>query len=169
MNKTHGDGRFSESQLGGKGIDVVLERDVKIFHPGNVYLGDNVYVGHNTILKGYYNNNMIIGNGTWIGQNCFFHSAGGLEIGDSVGIAPCVKILTSSHNDQNPLEPVLFQPLNFKKVILKDGCDIGVGAIILPGVTIGMGAIIGAGAVVNKDIPDYSVAVGVPAKIIRKR
>ena len=52
-------------------------------------------------------------------------------------------------------------------VIIKDGAHIGIGAILMPGVTIGKGAVIGAGAVVTKDIPDYSVAIGVPARVIK--
>jgi acetyltransferase-like isoleucine patch superfamily enzyme len=52
-------------------------------------------------------------------------------------------------------------------VSIKDGAHIGIGAIILPGVTIGEGAVIGAGAVVTKDIPPYSVAIGVPARVIK--
>ena len=57
--------------------------------------------------------------------------------------------------------------LKKEKVIIKDGAHIGIGAIILPGVTIGKGSVIGAGAVVTSDIPDYCVAVGVPAKVIK--
>jgi acetyltransferase-like isoleucine patch superfamily enzyme len=53
-------------------------------------------------------------------------------------------------------------------VVIKDGAHIGIGAIIMPGVTIGEGAIIGAGSVVTHDIPPYCVAVGTPAKVIRE-
>nr|WP_143033346.1 DapH/DapD/GlmU-related protein [Prevotellamassilia timonensis] len=55
------------------------------------------------------------------------------------------------------------------KVIIEDDCWIGFNVIILPGVTIGKGSIIGAGAVVTKSIPPYSVAGGVPAKVIKSR
>lgn len=58
-------------------------------------------------------------------------------------------------------------PFKVERVVIKDGVRIGVGAIILPGVTIGEGAVIGAGAVVTKDIPAYSLAVGVPAEVIK--
>ncbi|MCF8297657.1 MAG: acyltransferase [Saprospiraceae bacterium] len=58
-------------------------------------------------------------------------------------------------------------PLITKQVIIEDGAHIGIGSIIMPGVTIGKGAIIGAGSVVTKDIPPYSVAAGVPAKVIK--
>ncbi len=169
MYKTHGSGEIDKSKFDKLGDNVIFETGVLVFHPESIQLADNVYIGHNTILKGYYQNEMIIGQNTWIGQNCFFHSAGGIEIGAAVGIGPMVKILTSTHKETDINKPVLFEPLSFKKVILNDGCDIGVGTVILPGVTIGEGAIIGAGAVVTADIPDYAVAVGSPAKVIRKR
>jgi len=59
--------------------------------------------------------------------------------------------------------------VEFAPVVIEDDCDIGVGAIVLPGVRIGRGAQIGAGAVVAEDVPPYSVAVGVPAKVTRQR
>jgi acetyltransferase-like isoleucine patch superfamily enzyme len=64
-------------------------------------------------------------------------------------------------------KPVMDCPLIYKPVVIKDGAHIGIGSIIMPGVTIGKGTVIGAGSVVTHDIPDYSVAVGVPAKVIK--
>lgn len=63
--------------------------------------------------------------------------------------------------------PVMDLPLKYAPIVIKDGAHIGIGSIIMPGVTIGAGAVIGAGSVVTRDIPDYCVAVGVPAKVIR--
>ena len=57
------------------GVDCVFEAGVLVFHPENIRLGRNVYVGHQAILKGYYRNEMVIGDETWIGQQCFFHFA----------------------------------------------------------------------------------------------
>ena len=91
-HRSHGTGEFAREQLASCGPDCVFERDVMIFHPENVHLGRNVYVGHRTILKGYYVNAMHIGDETWIGQMCFFHSAGGIHIGARVGIGPSVTI-----------------------------------------------------------------------------
>lgn len=167
--RSHGDGNFKLSDFRKFGHNVIIENGVKIFHPGNISIGNNVYIGHNVFLKGYYKNRIDIGNNTWIGQSAFLHGAGGIKIGDFVGIGPYVKILTSFHKDLGIDSLLLFNPLEFKKVIVGDGSDIGIGAIILAGVKIGRGVIIGAGAVVTKDIPDYAVAVGIPAKIIRHR
>jgi len=63
--------------------------------------------------------------------------------------------------------PVKECPLKYAPIVIKDGAHIGIGSIIMPGVTIGKGAVIGAGSVVTKDIPDYTLALGVPAKPIR--
>ncbi len=65
-------------------------------------------------------------------------------------------------------KPVMDCPLKYAPIVIKDGAHIGIGSIIMPGVTIGRGAVIGAGAVVTKDVPDYSLAVGVPARVIKQ-
>ncbi len=169
MAKSHGDGALDTAKLGRLGKDVVFEAGTLIFHPENIEIGDNVYVGHNTILKGYHKNKMEIGDGAWIGQQCFFHSAGGLKIGRNVGIGPGVKIITSSHDGKDAAKPILHTPIVFKPVVIEDGADIGVGAIILPGVTVGEGAQVGAGAVVCEDVEPRAVVAGAPAKTIRKR
>ncbi len=167
--KTHGSGQFTPAQLSRCGDGVVFEPGVLVFHPENIEIGQNVYVGHDTILKGYYKGKMVIGDGTWIGQQCFFHSAGGITIGKNVGVGPGVKIITSMHAEEGLDTPILHSRVSFAPVIVEDDGDIGVGAILLPGVTIGRGAQIGAGAVVTKDVPPYAVAAGVPAKVIRMR
>jgi acetyltransferase-like isoleucine patch superfamily enzyme len=147
----------------------VFEVGVLVFHPENIELGRNVYVGHRAILKGYYRNTMRVGDETWIGQQAFLHSAGGLDIGARVGIGPAVRIITSSHAEAGREIPILSSPIELAQVVIEDDCDIGVGATILPGVRIGRGAQIGAGAVVTEDVPAYCVAVGVPAKVTRER
>lgn len=167
--KSHGDGKFSEKDFAKVGNHVVFERHVLIFHPENIEIGDNVYIGHQTILKGYHKQKMIISEGTWIGQQCFFHSAGGLFIGKNVGIGPGVKIITSSHQGIPRGKPILHTKILFNKVIIEDDCDIGVGSTILPGVKIGRGALIGAGSVVTREIPPWAVAYGAPAKVVRTR
>jgi acetyltransferase-like isoleucine patch superfamily enzyme len=166
---SHGTGAFTPSQFAKLGEGVIFEPGVLVFHPENIEIQDHVYIGHYTILKGYYQNTMIIGSGTWIGQQCFFHSAGGIEIGQDVGIGPGVKIITSSHKLEKTQLPILHQPIEFAPVVLRENCDVGVGAILLPGVTIGIGAQVGAGAVVTNSVDDYAVVAGVPAKFLYYR
>ena len=166
---SHGDGSFNSDDFRGIGNNVIFEKNVLVFHPENIIIGDNVYIGHNTLLKAYHINELHIGQDTWIGQGCFIHGAGGLKIGRAVGIGPMVKILTSTHDDHDLSKPILFHELKFKQVVIGDGSDLGIGSIILPGVIVGEGAIIGAGAVVTRDVPSYTIVAGIPAKVIRKR
>jgi acetyltransferase-like isoleucine patch superfamily enzyme len=168
-NHSHGTGEFSLDQFAACGQGCVFERGVLVFHPENIRLGKNVYLGHQTILKGYYRNTMVIGDETWVGQQCFFHSAGGLTIGCRVGIGPAVKIITSNHQDAGRHLPIISSPVEFAAVTIGDDADIGIGTIVLPGVTIGQGAQIGAGSVVTHDIGPYCVAMGSPARVVRER
>lgn len=167
--RSHGDGSFEVSQFARIGENVIFESGVMVFHPEAIVLGSNIYVGHQTILKGYHRNKLEIGDNSWIGQQCFIHSAGGVMIGRSVGIGPGVKILSSSHSEEGITVPIILSEIVFAQVTIEDECDIGAGTVILPGVTIGKGSQIGAGAVVSKDVPAFSVAAGVPARILRSR
>ena len=92
-----------------------------------------------------------------------------IEIGKGVAITSGVMILCHQRDLSNYKVGMYAMHCLFKqgKVVIEDGAHIGIGAIILPGVTIGKGAVIGAGSVVTKDIPPYSLAVGVPAKVIK--
>lgn len=164
---SHGTGEFSPNQFARLGQNVVFEAGVLVFHPENIEIGDGVYIGHYTILKGYYKNRMVIGDGTWIGQQCFLHSAGGLVIGHNVGIGPGVKIITSYHTLDEMDKPILHSAIVFAPVTIGDDSDIGVGAVILPGVHVGRRVQVGAGAVVTSDVADYAIVAGVPAKVIR--
>ena len=167
--RSHGDGSFDRADFAAIGENVILEAGVMIFHPEHITLGSNVYIGHQTILKAYHRNTLAIGDNSWIGQQCFVHSAGGVSIGRTVGIGPGVRIISSSHTDEGIDVPILLGDIVFGAVVIEDDCDIGTGAIVLPGVRIGRGSQIGAGAVVSKNIPPFSVAAGVPAKVIRSR
>ncbi len=168
-HRSHGSGKFDRSALGSCGPDCVFEAEVLVFHPENVHLGDNVYIGHRTILKGYHQRTLRIGDGSWIGQQCFLHAAGGISLGRSVGVGPCVKILTSWHGEVGRSTPILRSPIEFAPVLVEDDADIGIGAILMPGVTVGRGAQVGAGAVVTKDVPPYAVVAGNPARLLRYR
>ena len=109
-----------------------------------------------------------------IGENCsifpdvFFGSEPYLiTIGNNVRITFGVKFATHDGGVWTQRKKVILEQADvFGKIVVGDNTNIGWNAIILPGVTIGKNCVIGAGAVVTKDIPDNSVAVGVPAKVI---
>jgi acetyltransferase-like isoleucine patch superfamily enzyme len=92
-----------------------------------------------------------------------------VEIGKKVWITAGVIILCHQRDltYHKVGKAVMDCPIKTAKVIIRDGVHIGIGAIILPGVTIGEGAVIGAGAVVAKDVPPYSLALGIPAKVVK--
>lgn len=109
-----------------------------------------------------------IGNNSGLGINCKVR--GPLSIGDDVMMGPDVMILTSSHKTLRTDIPIRNQgSIPPKKVTIKDDVWIGTRVIILPGITIGKGVVIAAGAVVTKDVPDFAVVGGVPAKILKFR
>lgn len=167
--RSHGDGHFELKDFHQLGEDCVFEENVHVFCAETISLGRNVYVGHEAWLKGHPHGHMKIGNDVWIGQGAFLHSAGNIEIEDEVGIGPFVRILTSKHGEAGVDVSILDAPLEFAPVVLEKGCDIGINAIILPGVRVGKGAQVGAGAVVTKDVPPYAVVAGNPARILRMR
>nr|WP_294781259.1 DapH/DapD/GlmU-related protein [uncultured Flavobacterium sp.] len=111
-----------------------------------------------------YGKNIKIGKNVFINFNCTMLDLGGIIIEDNVLIAPNVNLLSEGH----PTDPEKRQSLVPGLVHIKKNAWIGANATILPGVTIGENAIVAAGAVVAKDVPDNTIAGGVPAKIIKK-
>ena len=170
MPSSHGSGQIEREELAACGRSVIIEPGALIFHPENVEIGDEVYIGHYAILKGYYKNTLTIGARSWIGQGAFLHAAGGLCIGERVGIGPGARIITSQHEmPADAAVPVMDGELLFAPVTLEDGCDLGVGSIVLPGVRIGRGAQVGAGAVVTRAVPAGAIVAGVPARVVGNR
>jgi maltose O-acetyltransferase len=109
-----------------------------------------------------------IGSNSGIGVNCEVN--GPVSIGNDVMMGPEVVIYTRSHAHDRTDIPMREQgAAEVRPVSIGDDVWIGRRAIIMPGVTIGEGCIIGAGAVVTKDVPPYSIAGGVPAKVIKER
>lgn len=110
-----------------------------------------------------------------IGSNCYFGfhitilAGGSINIGDDVLIASNV-LITSENHGMNPESDISYmnQPLECNDVSIGDGTWIGEKVSILPGVSIGKKCVIATNAVVTKTIPDYSMAAGIPAKVIKK-
>ncbi|MBQ7501894.1 galactoside O-acetyltransferase [bacterium] len=112
-------------------------------------------------LAGAALDKMIIGNGVFINSNLLAMARGGITIEDDVMIAANVQLLSNNH------DPYDRHVLTCRPIVIKKGAWIGAGASILPGVTVGRYAIVGASSVVTKDVPDYGVVVGSPAKVIK--
>lgn len=167
--RSHGDGQFDIKDFKRAGTNLIFEVGALVFHPENILLGNNFYLGHYSMLKGYYLNEMIIEDNVWIGQYCLLHSAGGIHIEENVGIGPGTMILTSAHREEGREIPILASDLEMAPVRIGRNSDIGVGSVILPGVTIGEGTQVGAGAVVTHDTEPFSVVAGAPARLLRYR
>jgi len=167
--RSHGSGRYVPADLGSLGEGTVIEEGVLIFNPSHVHIASNVYIGHRTMLCGDTRGELRIEEGAWIGPDCYMHSAGGIRIGRRAGIGPRVVILTSTHAETPVPTAIIDAPLQFALVEAGDGCDIGVGSILLPGALVAAGAQIGAGSVVTGEIPTGAVASGAPARVRRQR
>lgn len=127
--------------------------------------GKNVNIEHGAFFGG--GKEIEIGDNSAIGLNA--RITGPLSIGNDVMMGPGVSIYTQNHETENIHKPMRLQTAPKKKVTIGNDCWIGANVVILPGVTIGNGVIIGAGAVVTKDIPDYAIVGGIPAKVIKFR
>jgi acetyltransferase-like isoleucine patch superfamily enzyme len=150
----------------GNGVKVGL--GVLVLHPHTFEIGDAVFLGNQIFLQGRHDGRCVIGAHTWIGPQSYFDCRD-LELGEYVGWGPGAKVLGSEHTGEPVAEPVIRTDLVIKPVRVGAGADIGVNAVLLPGVTVGEGAIVGAGAVVTRDVPPYAIAAGVPAKVMRSR
>jgi acetyltransferase-like isoleucine patch superfamily enzyme len=150
------------------GSDIQIGPGVVLKHAETMDFGDSVFIGAQTMIQGRFDGTCRIGSHVWIGPQAYF-DARDLVLEDYVGWGPGAKVLGSAHTGDPIDVPIISTNLVIKQVVIGYGADIGVNAVILPGVRIGIHAIVGAGAVVTHDVPDYAVVAGVPARVIRSR
>lgn len=112
-------------------------------------------------LNGAALNRVKIGKNVFINSNLLAMARGGITIEDNVQIAGNVSLLT---NDHDPYDRLV---LPCKPILIKEGAWLGANVVVLRGISIGKHAIVGAGAVVTKDVPDYAVVVGNPARVVK--
>jgi galactoside O-acetyltransferase len=136
--------------------------------PLGIRIGNHVRV-HESVLLAANNGSVEIGDRSWLSPYCLVYGNGGVKIGNDVLIGPRVSINTVSHHTERCDIPINEQGIYCAPVVIEDDVWIGMHAVILQGVTIGRGAIIGAGALVNKDVPAWSIALGIPARITGRR
>ena len=125
--------------------------------------GDNIGTGTYIAapLNGAALDKVKIGNNVFINSNLLAMARGGSTIEDDVQIAGNVSLLTNNHD---PYDRMI---LPCKPILIKKGAWIGANVVVLRGISIGKHAIVGAGSVVTKDVPDYAVVAGNPAKVIK--
>ena len=109
-----------------------------------------------------FGNRVKFGKGVFLNHSAILSASGGIEFEDGVMVAPGVRIATINH-DMNNRHTIY----TYGKVTIKKNAWLGMNVTICPGVTIGKYAVVAAGAVITKDVPDYAVVGGVPAKVIR--
>jgi acetyltransferase-like isoleucine patch superfamily enzyme len=143
-------------------------RGVAMMHAETFSIGRGVFIGDHAILQGRFDGTCVIGDGVWIGPQAYF-DARDMVIEERVGWGPGAKVLGSAHTGLPVDVPIVQTDLEIRPVRIGAWADIGVNAVILPGVTVGRGAIVGAGAVVTEDVPPFAVVAGVPARVLRMR
>jgi len=178
--------------LGKVGRGVAFGANVAIRHPGKIRIGDNVVIDDNCVLdaKGESNKGIMIGNGVFVGRgtiltchngdiilednvnigfNCVISSLSKIVIKKNHLMAAFCYLVGGDHDSARTDIPVLFQGRSSKGITIEENVWLGAGVAILDGVTVGRDSIIGAHAVVNKNVPEFAIAAGVPAKFLWDR
>ena len=155
---------------------LIMWKPTTIFNEQYISIGDDTLIGPGVALSA----GMVPGQEciskvvVSIGDRCLIGRGSGIvghfsiEIGNDVWTGHHVYITDQNHGYEDVTRPISQQSQPERPVVIGDGSWLGHGAVVLPGVTIGKHVVIGANSVVTKDIPDFSVAVGSPARVIRQ-
>ena len=161
--------KLSLAKLGSRSklIRTKLDGAKRISVGKGVYINDKGWLAC-LPLTGNNNCSLVIGNGTYIGRFCHIYATSKIEIGQKVLMADKVYIADNLHQFENANLPVIDQPIKqTAEVTIGDGAWLGENVCVI-GASVGKQSVVGANSVVIKDIPDYCVAVGSPAKIIKR-
>ncbi len=142
-------------------------------HPNCIEIGERVHIREqawiNCLPRADGKPTLVIKEGAYVGRFAHFNAFNEMIIEEDVMIADRVYIADVDHYYKDPQVPILRQGDQVKgPVRLKKGCWIGTGAVILPGVTVGKNAVVGPNTVLHKDVPDFGMAYGNPAKVINR-
>ena len=178
--------------LGGCGRNVSFGRGIVFRHPARVRIGDNtivddmclidakgednegisigknVFIGRNSILS-CKNGSIFIEDGVNIGFNCEVFSSSRVRLGKNTLLAAYTYLIGGSHEFSDPSLPVVEQKEVSSGLEIGENVWLGAGVKVLDGADIGSDSVVGAGAVVSESLPAGVIAVGIPAKVIRKR
>lgn len=155
---------------------IIMWPPVTIFNEQYIHIGSHTMIGPGVALSAgmvpgqecISDRVVVIGDRCLIGRNSGIVGHFSVEIGNDVWTGHHVYVTDQNHGYEDPARPISLQTQPERAVRIGDGSWIGHGAVILPGVTIGRHVVVGANSVVTSDIPDFSVAVGSPARVIRQ-
>jgi acetyltransferase-like isoleucine patch superfamily enzyme len=157
------------------GRGVTIDRGVIIdaLSTDGVEIGDNVAIGPYCVIKASLLSHL--GKGFHIGRHSsldaysFVGAGGGVWVGDRVIMGQHISFHAENHNFELVDRPIREQGITGRGIVIDDDCWVGSNVTFLDGVHVGTGSVIAAGAVVTKDVPPYSVAAGIPARVINTR
>jgi acetyltransferase-like isoleucine patch superfamily enzyme len=158
------------------GKKTVLMYPIRVTGEKRIEIGDRVFIGPgswlHTLADQQYQYQSIaihIGDGASIVGDCVISAVCKVYLEEDVLVARNVYISDHMHKHTETDVPILGQGVDkVKPVLVKRGAWLGQNVVVCPGVTIGRGAVIGANSVVNQDIPDFTIAAGAPAKVVKK-
>jgi acetyltransferase-like isoleucine patch superfamily enzyme len=150
------------------GKNLQIEADAQLDGQGHIELGDNVWLGRDVYVHVWSGAKLVIEHDTYIGRGSIILVHQSVRIGHHGMVAPYCHITDVNHGSK-PGQLMREQPLESKPVDIGPDVWFGAGCSVLPGVRIGQGCVVGARGVVTRDLPDYAIAVGVPAKPVKFR
>lgn len=158
----------------GKNMNLMEYSTINALSYDGIQIGNNFTLGKYAMIEctgvlRNVGNSLKIGNNVGINHYCFIGVRGDIEIGDNVIFGPRVNVFSENHNFDRIDIPIKEQGVTKNKTVIGNDVWIGANASIMSGVKIGNGCIIAAGAVVTKDVDDFSIVGGVPAKVIKHR
>jgi acetyltransferase-like isoleucine patch superfamily enzyme len=138
-----------------------------LFYMATMDCGDCLYVHPGVIF--YFPQNITLGRNVFFNRGAFITARESVIIGNDVLVGPNVIINSGNHNFSDRNKLIQEQGHTSKKILIGNDVWIGANAVILPGVKIGDGAVVAAGAIVTKDVEEYTVVAGIPAKKMKDR
>lgn len=166
--------RSKKHLLCGSGLTIEDGCFINALCKNSVHIGNNFSLGKNSIIEctgviRELGEGLEIGDNVGIAANAFISVRGTVKIGSSTIFGPGVKLFSENHIYIDRSAPIYLQGAERQGIEIGEDCWIGADAIILDGVKIGKGSVVAAGAVVNKDVAEYSIVGGIPAKVIGNR
>jgi acetyltransferase-like isoleucine patch superfamily enzyme len=154
------------------GNNVVIEGHARLIANGGkgaeIIIGDDTYIQPYAVLKAN-GGKIMLGKNCTVNDYAVLYGHGGLTIGNDVHISTHAVFVPANHVFKDPSTPISKQGETKNGITVGDDVWIGANSSILDGVNIGKGCVIGAGAVVTGPVPPFSVAAGVPARVIKQR